>query len=83
MRCAFAAVRAIPPSPPPNYHSRARACTCATARSSAAAWPLHAARNVAFVPCGHIASCKECAGKMDECPLCKRVIQQRVAVYLP
>ena len=44
---------------------------------------LVGARGIAFAPCGHIATCKECAPKVAECPLCKCVIAQRVAVFLP
>lgn len=44
---------------------------------------LFGARAVAFVPCGHIATCVECAPKVDDCPLCKAKITCRMPVYLP
>ena len=44
---------------------------------------LVGARGIAFAPCGHIATCKECAPKVHECPLCKVKISSRVSVYLP
>jgi hypothetical protein len=40
-------------------------------------------RSVAYGPCGHIACCRECAPKVDQCPLCKRGVAQRIPVFLP
>ena len=40
-------------------------------------------RTVAYGPCGHIACCRECAPKMELCPLCKRGVAHRIPVYLP
>lgn len=44
---------------------------------------LVAPRNVAYVPCGHVACCSECAPKMAQCPLCKEQIRQRIPIFLP
>lgn len=44
---------------------------------------LTEARSIAFAPCGHVACCKGCAPKLDACPLCKKGIAQRVAIFLP
>jgi hypothetical protein len=42
----------------------------------------------AFVPCGHLALCEECAGKFDEfeqleskCPICRMRYRYKVRVY--
>ena len=40
-----------------------------------------AARQVAFAPCGHYATCAECSTRMDDCPICKEPIRQRTRIY--
>jgi len=42
-----------------------------------------APRAVAYVPCGHVACCSECAPKVSQCPLCKEQIRMRIPVFLP
>lgn len=44
---------------------------------------LVAPRTVAYVPCGHVACCSECAPRMAQCPLCKEQIQKRIPIFLP
>jgi hypothetical protein len=39
------------------------------------------ARSVAFVPCGHLYICIDCAGKVTECPWCSTPIQNKLRVY--
>jgi len=34
-----------------------------------------------FVPCGHMATCAECSDKVTECPLCRKPISTKQAVY--
>ncbi|KAH3868649.1 hypothetical protein DPMN_031800 [Dreissena polymorpha] len=34
-----------------------------------------------FIDCGH-ASCMECAGRLDKCHLCRKVIKDRMKVYI-
>ena len=41
------------------------------------------ARSSAFMPCGHIVTCKDCTAKVDECPLCKTKVSGRLHVFLP
>ncbi|XP_038631262.1 E3 ubiquitin-protein ligase XIAP-like [Scyliorhinus canicula] len=36
---------------------------------------------IAFVPCGHIATCKECS-VVQKCPICCSQIRERVRIYL-
>lgn len=33
-------------------------------------------------PCGHVTLCSQCAGKVDECPLCRAHIVQRLKAHL-
>lgn len=37
--------------------------------------------NVAFTPCGHIATCLNCCHSVDNCPICRAHIDDRVRVY--
>ncbi|XP_039249104.2 uncharacterized protein LOC120326822 [Styela clava] len=43
---------------------------------------LENAKNTVFQPCGHICSCQTCALKLNDCPICRRRIQQMSRVYL-
>jgi len=38
--------------------------------------------DVVFFHCRHMCSCKECATKLRDCPICRQKIDHRVAVYL-
>ncbi|WP_095210301.1 RING-HC finger protein [Endozoicomonas ascidiicola] len=38
--------------------------------------------NMTFVPCGHLATCEECAPRLSTCPICRNNIQQRVRTYM-
>ena len=37
---------------------------------------------IAFLPCGHISSCSDCAPVMRKCPLCQMYIRGTVKTYL-
>lgn len=37
---------------------------------------------IVFMPCGHLACCKECSERLKECPICRAAITQRVRAYL-
>lgn len=37
---------------------------------------------VAFRPCGHVCSCESCSRRVDQCPLCRAPVQQRVRVFI-
>lgn len=38
--------------------------------------------NTVFLPCGHLATCAECATSLIKCPLCRQHIHGTVRVYL-
>ncbi|KAI8750686.1 E3 ubiquitin-protein ligase XIAP isoform X3, partial [Biomphalaria glabrata] len=37
---------------------------------------------VAFVPCGHLVSCPECAEGLDKCPICRSEIKQWLRTFI-
>ncbi|KAK3097746.1 hypothetical protein FSP39_012736 [Pinctada imbricata] len=37
---------------------------------------------VAFLPCGHLACCRECAPAMRKCPICREFVKGTVKTYL-
>ena len=37
---------------------------------------------VALAPCGHVCLCRECADKVDTCPICREDIQDRTGVFV-
>lgn len=37
----------------------------------------------AFLPCGHLATCAECAPAVTKCPICRAVIKGTVRVFVP
>ncbi|XP_059160174.1 E3 ubiquitin-protein ligase XIAP-like isoform X2 [Physella acuta] len=37
---------------------------------------------VIFLPCGHLASCADCASSRPDCPICKRQIRGSVRVFM-
>lgn len=43
---------------------------------------MDASLNTALLPCGHLV-CGMCADRLDSCPQCRSVIEQRLKVYLP
>ncbi|XP_068008201.1 E3 ubiquitin-protein ligase XIAP isoform X3 [Melanerpes formicivorus] len=38
--------------------------------------------SVVFIPCGHLAACKECAEPFDDCPLCRTNIMKKQEVFM-
>ncbi|XP_060558859.1 baculoviral IAP repeat-containing protein 7-like isoform X2 [Ruditapes philippinarum] len=34
-----------------------------------------------FLPCGHLATCEDCAQNVNECPICRKLITQRVKIF--
>ncbi|NXE11959.1 XIAP ligase, partial [Lophotis ruficrista] len=38
--------------------------------------------SVVLIPCGHLVACKECAGALNECPLCRTNIMRRQEVFM-
>ncbi|ELR20545.1 zinc finger, C3HC4 type (RING finger) domain containing protein [Acanthamoeba castellanii str. Neff] len=43
---------------------------------------LDKARNAVLVPCGHACCCLGCAKKLTSCPLCRKEITDKLAIYL-
>lgn len=43
---------------------------------------LSAPRACAFMPCGHVCVCMECAGQLSECVLCRTKIEKSLKVFL-
>merc|ERR1712151_1332178 len=41
---------------------------------------LNAPQQIAFDPCGHIASCSSCAANLTMCPICREQIVKRLRV---
>ena len=39
-------------------------------------------RGVLFLPCGHLVCCGECSERVDECPMCRKVIRKRKTVFM-
>jgi chromosome segregation ATPase len=39
-------------------------------------------RGVLFLPCGHLVCCGECSEKVNECPMCRKVIRKRKTVFM-
>lgn len=36
-----------------------------------------------FLPCGHLACCDQCTGKLELCPFCRKKIQRTYHVFMP
>ena len=43
---------------------------------------LDSASNMAFVPCGHVCCCAQCATNVAACPLCRKLLDRKLRVYL-
>uniref|UniRef100_A0A0X3NUC5 E3 ubiquitin-protein ligase MYLIP n=1 Tax=Schistocephalus solidus TaxID=70667 RepID=A0A0X3NUC5_SCHSO len=39
--------------------------------------------NCVFFPCGHTICCKDCADRVDQCPICRKSIELRHPCFLP
>jgi len=37
--------------------------------------------NTAFYDCGHVVACKECASRIDQCPVCRRRVVGRLQIF--
>ncbi|KAK9500978.1 hypothetical protein O3M35_002122 [Rhynocoris fuscipes] len=37
---------------------------------------------IVYIPCGHLCCCKQCSSHLNQCPLCRADIEQKIAVYL-
>ncbi|MBT9559837.1 MAG: protein kinase, partial [Myxococcales bacterium] len=42
---------------------------------------LDAQRSTAFVPCGHVCCCADCAEDVAQCPVCRGAVQERLKVF--
>jgi hypothetical protein len=40
-----------------------------------------APRSIALAPCGHLCSCEDCAGDLQQCPMCREEIAARLKVF--
>ena len=38
-------------------------------------------RAVAFTPCGHACACEQCAGRLRDCPMCRKPITQKIRIF--
>jgi serine/threonine protein kinase len=43
---------------------------------------VDAARSIALAPCGHVCSCEDCAGELQQCPICRQPIDARLKLFL-
>ena len=37
---------------------------------------------IAFIPCGHLLTCMECASKCLNCPMCRKPIQSQIKTFM-
>uniref|UniRef100_A0A3P9K5G1 E3 ubiquitin-protein ligase XIAP n=1 Tax=Oryzias latipes TaxID=8090 RepID=A0A3P9K5G1_ORYLA len=37
---------------------------------------------IVFIPCGHLASCKACSNKLNQCPICCAAIAQKIRTFI-
>jgi hypothetical protein len=42
---------------------------------------VDAPRSIALAPCGHVCSCEDCAGDLQQCPICRQAIDGRLKVF--
>ena len=63
--------------------------TSAATEVVATAWSLPSCilccyneRDTVFIPCGHLVTCSDCGEKLDCCPICRGIIQNKIKVYL-
>ncbi|KAK7095159.1 E3 ubiquitin-protein ligase LRSAM1-like [Littorina saxatilis] len=38
---------------------------------------------VIFMPCGHVCTCPKCSSPLNDCPMCRAVITQRIKLTIP
>lgn len=38
--------------------------------------------SIAYIPCGHIVTCVQCAAALEHCPLCRKNIKGTVRIFL-
>ena len=43
---------------------------------------VDAERSVLFLPCSHVAACGGCAARLDECPICRGAITQKLPMNI-
>ena len=43
---------------------------------------MSAARTVVLIPCGHLAACQSCYGRLQQCPICRSVIRGAIRSYI-
>ena len=43
---------------------------------------MSASRGVVLMPCGHLAVCQSCYGRLQQCPICRSVIRGAIRSYL-
>ena len=43
---------------------------------------MSAPRTVVLIPCGHLAVCQSCYGRLQQCPVCRSVIRGAIRSYM-
>ena len=43
---------------------------------------MSASRSVVLIPCGHLAVCQSCYGRLQQCPICRSMIQGAIRSYI-
>ena len=39
-------------------------------------------KNMVLIPCGHVCACKQCLDQMTKCPICRKVIDRKIPIFL-
>jgi len=39
-------------------------------------------KNMLLMPCKHLCMCSKCAVGLDECPICRTTVEERVSVFM-
>jgi hypothetical protein len=63
------------------FESSSSSSSTATSTEDSCKVCLDAAANCAFIECGHIVSCLDCAKLLTRCPVCRETIKRTLRIY--
>ena len=66
----------------PVVVARGNAQQTVSAQESVCVVCMSAARSVVLIPCGHLAVCQSCYGRLQQCPVCRSLIRGAIRSYM-
>jgi E3 ubiquitin-protein ligase MUL1 len=69
------------PNPSSSANSNSNPCSNPNSNPTMCCICWDQAPDIAFVPCGHVATCETCSSQLRDCPVCRQSITDKQKLY--